>query len=133
MDFADPAVPSLTIPMEDVETVTRATHNIHMNSPTTFPATWWGPYTGLTYKFSQANHHMPQDPNYSGVQILRDPGWLPKWVGCIMICFGIFTMFYLKPYFTRRPQVRKAESVESVKAESKKAAKKKKTAEPVKS
>jgi len=70
----------------------------------TYPVKWWGPWVGTCYKFSQANHKMPEDPDYSGVQVLRDPGWMPKWVGSLMICFGIFTMFYLKPYFKRKPQ-----------------------------
>ncbi len=83
------------------------TAQISMNRPTTFPVSWYGPWLGTCYKFSQASHHIlpndPEhsDPNYSGVQVLRDPGWLLKWVGCIMINFGIFTMFYLRPYFNR--------------------------------
>ena len=80
---------------------------ISMNRPTTFPQSWYGPWLGTCYKFSQASHHIipgdPEhsDPTYSGVQVLRDPGWFFKWVGCIMINFGIFTMFYLRPYFNR--------------------------------
>ena len=93
---------SLTIQKSDIAAYRQKTHKIFMNSPTTYPATWWGPWLGTTYKFSQADHRMPMDPDYSGVQVVRDPGWMPKWVGCLMICFGIFTMFYLKPYFTRR-------------------------------
>ena len=95
---------SLTIPRSDILEYVHKTHKIYMNSPTTYPVTWYGPWLGTTYKFSQAEHRMPVDPDYSGVQILRDPGWMPKWVGCLMICFGIFTMFYLKPYFHRRPE-----------------------------
>jgi hypothetical protein len=86
-----------------VQSYVKATHKIFMNYPTIYPVTWYAPWTGTSYKFSQANHKMPVNPDYSGVQVLRDPGWMPKWVGCIMICFGIFTMFYLKPYFNRRP------------------------------
>jgi hypothetical protein len=43
------------------------------------------------------------------VQVLRDPGWMLKWVGCLMICYGIFTMFYLRPYFSRtdEPAIKK--------------------------
>ncbi len=84
---------------------------ISMNKPCIFPNTWYGGLTGVCYKFSQASHHIipgdpkNSDPTYSGVQVLRDPGWLFKWVGCMMICFGIFTMFYLRPYFTYRPKV----------------------------
>jgi hypothetical protein len=32
------------------------------------------------------------------VQILRDPGWLFKWLGSLLICLGIYTLFYLRPY-----------------------------------
>ena len=86
---------------------TESVQKISMNRPTTFPQTFYGPWLGVCYKFSQASHHIiandPEhsDPNYSGVQVLRDPGWFFKWVGCIMINFGIFTMFYLRPYFNR--------------------------------
>ena len=80
---------------------------IHMNHPATYPVTWYGPWLGTSYKFSQAGHDMPRNPDYSGVQILRDPGWMPKWVGCLMVSLGIFTMFYLKPYFKRLPESRR--------------------------
>ncbi len=95
---------TVTVPKTDIAASVQKTRKIYMNSPTTYPEVWYGPWLGTTYKFSQAEHRMPVDPDYSGVQILRDPGWMPKWVGCLMICFGIFTMFYLKPYFNRRPE-----------------------------
>jgi hypothetical protein len=91
--------------------------SISMNRPTTFPQSWYGPWLGVCYKFSQASHHIipgdPEhsDPTYSGVQVLRDPGWFFKWVGCIMINFGIFTMFYLRPYFNRPKVVAPAASL----------------------
>jgi len=31
------------------------------------------------------------------VQILRDPGWSMKWIGSLLICLGIFMLFYLRP------------------------------------
>ncbi len=34
----------------------------------------------------------------STVQILRDPGWLLKWIGSLLIVIGVFMMFYLQPY-----------------------------------
>lgn len=92
-----------TIPRSDIFHYVKRTHKIYMNYPTTYPVTWYGPWVGTSYKFSQAGHDMPRNPDFSNVQILRDPGWMPKWVGCLMICFGIFTMFYLKPYFHRKP------------------------------
>jgi hypothetical protein len=29
---------------------------------------------------------------------LRDPGWLLKWVGSLLVVVGVFMMFYLQPY-----------------------------------
>ncbi|MCW8131002.1 MAG: hypothetical protein KIS92_11690 [Planctomycetota bacterium] len=88
------------IEMAEILSLDRQSQKIHMNHPTTFPKTWYGPWLGTSYKFSQASHD-PRRPEFSAVQVLRDPGWMPKWVGSLMICFGIFTMFYLKPYFRR--------------------------------
>ena len=45
---------------------------------------------------SQASWN-PENLNQSSVQILRDPGWLFKWIGSLVICAGIFTLFYLRP------------------------------------
>ena len=67
-----------------------------MNHPFNFPGNWWNTFTGLTYKMSQASWS-PQDRNQSTVQVLRDPGWLLKWIGSLVICTGIFTLFYLRP------------------------------------
>ena len=69
-----------------------------MNEPMNYPDVFWRRWTGLTYKISQASWN-PQNLNQSSVQILLDPGWLFKWTGSLMVCTGIFTMFYLKPYF----------------------------------
>ncbi|MEZ5405213.1 MAG: hypothetical protein R3F23_03250 [Verrucomicrobiia bacterium] len=67
-----------------------------MNHPANYPNRWWRIWTGLTYKISQASWN-PENLNQSTVQILRDPGWLFKWLGSLLICCGIFTMFYLRP------------------------------------
>ena len=93
----------IEIPMEDVEKYEKHSHDISMNRPTTYPVSAVAPWVGTNYKFSQAGHNFPSNPDYSGVQVLRDPGWMPEWLGSLMICFGIFTMFYLKPYFRRAP------------------------------
>ena len=45
---------------------------------------------------SQASWN-PENLNQSSVQILRDPGWLFKWIGSCLVCAGIFTLFYLRP------------------------------------
>jgi hypothetical protein len=68
-----------------------------MNNPFSFPAHWWRPWTGLTYKMSQASWN-PDNLNQSTVQILRDPGWLLKWIGSLLVVIGVFMMFYLRPY-----------------------------------
>ncbi|HYG75767.1 MAG TPA: hypothetical protein VEK08_12250 [Planctomycetota bacterium] len=123
LDFADRA--TFKVPLNEVVEYKRHTHKISMNRPTVYPYTWYAPWLGTSFKFSQAGHD-PDMPDYSGVQVLRDPGWMPKWVGSLMICFGIFTMFYLKPYFQGRREIKKAElesGNKDVKAESGKKAK----------
>ena len=73
-----------------------ATGSCSMNEPMNFPDEMWRRWTGLTYKISQASWN-PDNLHQSSVQILLDPGWLFKWVGSLMVCLGIFTMFYLRP------------------------------------
>jgi hypothetical protein len=107
------------ISREAVASIQKSTHKISMNSPTTFPINWHGGWTGLTYKFSQADVR-EDNPNFSGVQVIRDPGWAPKWLGSLMICFGIFTMFYLKPYFSGRKKSAQAQAKPDAAAKTKK-------------
>lgn len=73
-----------------------ATGSCSMNEPMNFPDSFWRRWTGLTYKISQASWN-PENLRQSSVQILLDPGWLFKWTGSLMVCIGIFTMFYLRP------------------------------------
>jgi hypothetical protein len=68
-----------------------------MNHPFSFPTEWWRPWTGFTFKISQASWN-PDNLNQSTVQILRDPGWLFKWIGSLLVVAGVFMMFYLRPY-----------------------------------
>ncbi len=74
-----------------------ATGACWMNNPFSFPGTWRHTWTGLTYKVSQASWN-PENLNQSTVQILRDPGWLLKWIGSLLVVIGVFMMFYLQPY-----------------------------------
>jgi hypothetical protein len=74
-----------------------ATGECWMNHPFSFPGQWWRTWTGLTYKISQASWN-PENLNQSTVQILRDPGWLLKWIGSLLVVIGVFMMFYLQPY-----------------------------------
>jgi hypothetical protein len=71
-----------------------------MNNPFSYPGEWWRTWTGLTYKMSQASWN-PENLGQSTIQILRDPGWLLKWIGSLLIVSGIFMLFYLKGF--RRP------------------------------
>jgi hypothetical protein len=68
-----------------------------MNNPFSYPGAWWRTWTGQTYKISQASWN-PENLAQSSVQILRDPGWLLKWVGSLLVVAGVFMMFYLRPY-----------------------------------
>jgi hypothetical protein len=68
-----------------------------MNHPFSYPGNWLHTWTGLTYKISQASWN-PENLGQSTVQILRDPGWLLKWIGSLLVVIGVFMMFYLQPY-----------------------------------
>src|SRR5207237_1304899 len=74
-----------------------ATGACWMNNPFSYPGAWWRTWTGLTYKISQASWN-PENVGKSTVQILRDPGWLLKWIGSLLVVIGVFMMFYLQPY-----------------------------------
>jgi hypothetical protein len=71
-----------------------------MNNPFNFPGEWWRTWSGLTFKMSQASWN-PENLGQSTIQILRDPGWLLKWIGSLLIVSGIFMLFYVKKF--RRP------------------------------
>ena len=85
---------TLRISTVDGETATGA---CWMNNPFSYPGAWWHTWTGLTYKISQASWN-PENLGQSTVQILRDPGWLLKWIGSLLVVIGVFMMFYLQPY-----------------------------------
>jgi hypothetical protein len=78
-----------------------------MNNPFSYPGESWRIWSGLTYKMSQASWN-PDNLGQSTIQILRDPGWLLKWVGSLLIVSGIFMLFYLKGF--RRPSLAAASS-----------------------
>ena len=85
---------TLRISTPEGETATGA---CWMNNPFSFPGGWLHTWTGLTYKISQASWN-PENLGQSSVQILRDPGWLLKWIGSLLVVIGVFMMFYLQPY-----------------------------------
>ena len=66
-----------------------------MNYPATYPGGFWRSVVGMNYKFSQASWN-PENLGESTLQVLFDPGWPLKWIGSLMISFGIITMFYFK-------------------------------------
>jgi hypothetical protein len=74
-----------------------ATGSCWMNNPFSFPSGALHTWTGFTFKISQASWN-PENLGQSTVQILRDPGWLLKWIGSLLIVTGVFMMFYLQPY-----------------------------------
>jgi hypothetical protein len=77
-----------------------ATGQCWMNNPFNYPGEWWRTWSGLTFKMSQASWN-PENLGQSTIQILRDPGWLLKWIGSLLIVSGIFMLFYVKKF--RRP------------------------------
>ena len=72
------------------------TGTARMNHPASFPGTLFANFTGINYKFSQAEWN-PRDLGETTLQVLYDPGWLLKWSGSLAICIGIAVMFYFKP------------------------------------
>ncbi len=46
----------------------------------------------------QVNYN-PEDPTYSGLEAVRDPGVLWVFVGFALICVGVFYMLYVEPRF----------------------------------
>ncbi|CAN5494207.1 hypothetical protein BH09VER1_BH09VER1_42620 [soil metagenome] len=85
-----------TVEFRDLKTGATKTGVAEMNHPASFPGTLFATFTGLNYKFSQAEWN-PRDLDQTTLQVLYDPGWLLKWVGSLGICLGIAIMFYWKP------------------------------------
>ncbi len=44
-----------------------------------------------------------EDPTYSGIQVLADPGWYLIEPGLVMVCFGVIFMFWIKPWLKMDP------------------------------
>jgi hypothetical protein len=74
-----------------------ATGQCWMNHPFSFPGNWWRTWSGQTFKMSQASWN-PENLGQSTIQILRDPGWLLKWIGSLLIVTGVFFLFYVKNF-----------------------------------
>ncbi|MBI4659366.1 MAG: cytochrome c biogenesis protein ResB [Verrucomicrobia bacterium] len=81
----------------DPASKTSLQREIWMNHPADYPDFPGASLLGTTYKFSQASWN-PNNLNQTTLQVVRDPGWSLKWIGSLLLCGGIFTMFYLKPH-----------------------------------
>lgn len=85
-----------TVEFRDFQTGQTKQGLARMNSPASYPGTFWANISGINYKFSQAEWN-PQNLDETTLQVLYDPGWLLKWLGSLGICCGIAIMFYWKP------------------------------------
>jgi len=85
-----------TVEFQDAMTGATKEGTARMNHPASFPGTLFANFTGINYKFSQAEWN-PRDLNETTLQVLYDPGWFLKWFGSLCVCVGIAIMFYLKP------------------------------------
>jgi hypothetical protein len=85
-----------TIEFRDAATGETKTGVARMNHPASFPGTLAANFTGINYKFSQAEWN-PGNLEETTLQVLYDPGWLLKWIGSLGICIGIAIMFYWRP------------------------------------
>lgn len=74
---------------------------IRMNEPLVQGARAWWPGSGLTFYQSSFEQH-PDGTEISVFSVAHDPGFPIVMLGSGLIVFGIFTMFYLIPYFTPR-------------------------------
>lgn len=85
-----------TVEFQDAKTGATKTGVARMNQPASFPGTIAANFTGINYKFSQAEWN-PKNLDETTLQVLYDPGWLLKWLGSLGIVVGIAIMFYWKP------------------------------------
>lgn len=70
---------------------------ISMNEPLT--------YNGLTF-YQSGFDDAGQGTKTSTFSVAHDPGRTAKYAGCLMICLGIVTMFYMRAYFfQKRPRL----------------------------
>lgn len=62
------------------------------------------PFTYNGFKLSQASYRerINGEPDQTFLQALKDPGWPLKAVGSTLIVIGIITMFYIKPFLTKK-------------------------------
>jgi len=85
-----------TVEFRDAKTGAVKIGVAEMNRPASFPGTVAANFTGINYKFSQAEWN-PKNLDETTLQVLFDPGWLLKWLGSLGIVIGIAISFYWKP------------------------------------
>jgi hypothetical protein len=76
-------------------------HVITMNRPLDYPD-----LRGRTLRLFQENYVPPQEHQdlASVFRVNYDPGRWIKYLGSLLICVGIFLMFYMKAYFFSKPK-----------------------------
>jgi hypothetical protein len=52
----------------------------------------------------------PKRPEYSGLQVVRDPAWVPVKTGLWLLLLGISWVFYIQPLVDRRSRAKRAPS-----------------------
>lgn len=80
---------SLVSVVKDGQEVRRET--IAVNAPLSFGG----------YRFYQSNYRK-EDPKYSGLQVVKDPGLWIAYLGLGLMCLGLPCRFYLTPWLARR-------------------------------
>jgi hypothetical protein len=53
------------------------------------------------YNFYQSNFKK-EDPTYSGISVVRDPGLIVVWIGLVMVSIGMIFIYYVKPALVQR-------------------------------
>jgi hypothetical protein len=85
-----------TVRFIDPATKAEVQREVWMNNPATYPEFFGADLLGTSFKFSQASWN-PNNLDQTTLQVLRDPGWSLKWIGSLLLCCGLFIVFYLKP------------------------------------
>lgn len=71
------------------------------------------PFTYRGYKFYQSNYN-PDNPDYSGILVVKDPGLMIVYIGFILVCVGIIYIFYIKPKLIKRIRTNTFTNIEEI-------------------
>ena len=83
-----------TVQLIDTSQSIDRTEKISMNHPLTH-----GKFTFYQSGFNQ----LPGGREASTLSVAYDPGRPLKYVGCLLICVGIFVIYYVRPFIGRKP------------------------------